>query len=233
MTTTRATTTVLFDLDGTLTDPREGFVASVRHALLQLGRSAPSDSELACHIGPPLEDTLALLLGSTNDRGEVEAAVALYRQRYAAEGILENCVYPGIPSALTKLQALGMSLYVATSKPLVFAERILEHFGLRKFFRVVYGSELDGTRSNKRDLIAYILDREKMSPHSTHMVGDRARDIVGAKANAVRSIGALWGYGSREELTAAGATALCEQPSLLSEVLSFNCALQPIAGSGG
>jgi len=232
MTTARATATVLFDLDGTLTDPREGFVASVRHALLQLGRSAPSESELACHIGPPLEETLSLLLGS-NDRGAIEAAVAAYRQRYAAEGIFENCVYPGIPSALADLQALGMSLYVATSKPQVFAERILEHFGLMKFFSVVYGSELDGARSNKRDLIAYILEREKLSPRSTHMVGDRAHDIVGAKANAVRPIGALWGYGSREELGAAGATVLCEQPSALAEVLSFNYALQPTAGSGG
>ena len=232
MTTTRPTVTVLFDLDGTLTDPREGFVTSIRHALLQLGRSAPSDSELACHIGPPLEETLALLVGA-NNRGAIEAAVALYRRRYAAEGIFENCVYPGVPSALAKLQALGMSLYVATSKPRVFAERILEHFELRKFFRVVYGSELDGTRSNKRDLIAHILDREKLSPYSTHMVGDRAHDIVGATANAVRPIGALWGYGSCEELSAAGATVLCEQPSLLSEVLSFNYASQPTAKSGG
>lgn len=220
------------ELDGTLTDPREGFVASVSYALRQLGRSVPPESELASHIGPPLEDTLASLLGP-KDQARIEAAASLYRERYSAEGIFENRVYPGILEALEELHALGIQLYVGTSKPRVFAERILRHFGLARFFQVVYGSELDGTRSNKRDLIAYVLEQEMMSTKSTYMIGDRAHDMIGAKANAVTPIGVLWGYGSREELRAAGAKVFCEHPSSLATALSFNPALQTTAGSGG
>jgi phosphoglycolate phosphatase len=136
--------------------------------------------------------------------------------------MLENTVYPGIPLALATLRRLGALLFVATSKPQVFAERITEHFGLKGYFHAVYGSELDGTRSNKADLISHILEAESLSPSSTYMVGDRAHDMAGAKAHNVLSIGALWGYGSRDELIAAWATALCEQPAMLIEILSSN-----------
>jgi phosphoglycolate phosphatase len=214
---------ILFDLDGTLTDPREGILQCLKYTLMSLGRACPLDAELERTIGPPLQETFGLLLG-TGDRAQIEAAIALYRQRYNSKGIFENQVYPGIPSALARLQSLGAALYVATSKPCVFAERIVEHFGLKDFFRAVYGSELDGTRSDKRELIGHILEVEPISAASSFMVGDRALDVVGAMAHRILPVGALWGYGSRDELVAAGATVLCERPEMLADVLLENAA---------
>jgi len=212
---------ILFDLDGTLTDPREGIVACFKYALRGLGCPTPPDSELERYIGPPLQESFAFLLGAER-HGEVDAAVQLYRERFSAKGMFENAVYPGVPSALGRLQALGAALYVATAKPLVFAERIVEHFGLRCYFQAVYGSELDGTRTDKVDLIAHVLEKESLATDSTFMVGDRSHDVVGAKANGVFPVAALWGYGTREELSAAGATVFCERPELLGEVLPFH-----------
>jgi phosphoglycolate phosphatase len=209
---------VLFDLDGTLTDPREGIVACLKHALRGLGRPIPPDADLLRYIGPPLRETFASLLSSASPEA-IDEAVALYRERFSATGIFENVVYPGVPPALTELQALGMRLYVTTAKPQLFAERIVDHFGLARFFHRVYGSDLDGTRAIKNELIAHVLRTESLSPHSTVMVGDRAHDVRGAVANGVLPIGVLWGYGSREELTAAGATLLCEQPAMLAALL--------------
>ena len=217
---------VLFDLDGTLTDPREGIVACLKYALLGLGHNCPSDLDLARFIGPPLQEGFAVLLHSTDPK-QINAAVELYRQRFSSKGMLENSVYPGIHSALTTLQARGALLFVTTSKPRVFAERIVEHFGLKEYFYAIYGSELDGTRSNKVDLVAHVLKAESLSPHSTAMVGDRAHDIVGAKAHGVFPIGVLWGYGSYDELVAAGATTLCEQPEMLAKILLSNSNLNP------
>src|SRR5215510_7360180 len=212
---------VLFDLDGTLTDPREGIVACLKHALLRLGHKCPSDSELSRFIGPPLHKIFETLLGSTDPK-DIDSAVTLYRQRFSSTGMFENIVYPGIHSALTTLRRGGAALFVATSKPHVFAKRIVEHFGLMDYFRAVYGSELDGTRSNKSDLIAYVLKSESLSPHMTVMVGDRAHDIAGARAHGVFPIGVLWGYGSYDELIAAGATALCTHPEMLNDILLSN-----------
>jgi len=217
---------VLFDLDGTLTDPREGIVACLKYALLGLGHDCPSDLDLARFIGPPLKESFAVLL-HTADRKQINAAVELYRQRFSSKGMLENTVYPGIHSALTTLRGRGALLFVTTSKPRVFAERIVEHFGLKEYFCAVYGSELDGTRSDKGDLIAHVLQAESLSPHSTVMVGDRAHDILGAKAHAVFPIGVLWGYGSSDELIAAGATTLCAKPETLDNMLLSNSNLNP------
>src|SRR5262245_12421661 len=209
---------VLFDLDGTLTDPRESIVPCLKHALRRLERNCPADSELSRFIGPPLQESFGALLHSTDPK-DINSAVTLYRQRFSSTGIFENSVYPGIHSALTTLRGSGAALFVATSKPQVFAKRIVEHFGLMYYFRAVYGSELDGTRSNKSDLIAHVLKSESLSAHATAMVGDRAHDIVGARAHGVFPIGVLWGYGSYNELTTAGATTLCAQPALLHESL--------------
>lgn len=217
---------VLFDLDGTLTDPREGIVACLKYALLGLGHDCPSDLDLARFIGPPLKESFAVLL-HTADRKQINAAVELYRQRFSSKGMLENTVYPGIHSALTTLRGRGALLFVTTSKPRVFAERIVEHFGLKEYFCAVYGSELDGTRSDKGDLIAHVLQAESLSPHSTVMVGDRAHDILGAKAHGVFPIGVLWGYGSSDELIAAGATTLCAKPETLDNMLLSNSNLNP------
>lgn len=222
---------VLLDLDGTLTDPREGIVGCIKYALNELAHSCPGDSELARYIGPPLQETFSTLL-SSSDPARINTAIALYRERFAVTGMFENAVYPGIAEALSDLRELGAVLYVATSKPQVYAVKIVEHFGLHEFFRAVYGSELDGTRSNKADLIAHILKTEALSPGSTCMVGDRLHDVIGAKANSVFPVGVLWGYGSRDELVAAGAAALCESPATLQSVLRYNSVLQQSAASG-
>ena len=222
---------ILLDLDGTLTDPRVGIVGCIKYALNELAHGCPSDSELSRYIGPPLQETFSALLSST-DPARINTAVALYRERFAVTGMFENSVYPGITEALSDFQELGAVLYVATSKPQVYALKIVEYFGLHEFFRAVYGSELDGTRSNKADLIAHILQTESLSPASTCMVGDRLHDVVGAKANSVFPVGVLWGYGSRDELVSAGAAALCESPVMLCHVLSSNTALKWSAASG-
>jgi phosphoglycolate phosphatase len=225
MTTPVATVNALFDLDGTLTNPGDGFVSCVTHALSRLNCLKYSRSEIRRHVGPPLEETLGKFLNG--DHTKVQAAVALYRERYGSQGYLENAVYPGIERTLEELRHRGIALFVATSKPSLFAKRILEHFRLTHLFQGIYGSEFDGTHSNKTHLIDYILRAESLAPASTAMIGDRAHDVIGALANGVRPIGVLWGYGTREELANAGATALCEHPSQVTEALSSNPLMQP------
>jgi phosphoglycolate phosphatase len=208
---------VLFDLDGTLTDPKEGIIACFRYALETLGRDSPGDRALERFIGPPLRESLSTLVG-VNDETIVERAITLYRGRFAAQGMFENSLYPGISEALEQLQDDGQLLFVATSKPTVFAERIVEHFGMARFFRAVYGSELNGVNADKRDLLAHVVRAESLASVDTAMVGDRAHDVLGALANGLFSVGVLWGYGSREELVAAGAGALCDVPSALGDL---------------
>jgi phosphoglycolate phosphatase len=202
---------IFFDLDGTLTDSREGITRCLRHALQNLGYPSPEDPELERYIGPPLHQNFAVLLQST-DSELIARAVSLYRERFATVGLFENVVYPGIEAALTVLQEQQRRLYVVTSKPTVFAKQILDHFGLSGFFRSIHGSELDGTRADKTALIAHVLARENIPAHGAIMVGDREHDVKGALRNAVEAVGALWGYGSRQELLQAGASVLCESP---------------------
>ncbi len=211
---------VLFDLDGTLTDPKEGIVACFRYALETLGLDSPADQELERFIGPPLRESLSTLVGAS-DETIVQQAITLYRERFAAQGMFENSLYPGISEALEQLEDDGLLLFVATSKPTVFAESIVEHFGIGRFFRAVHGSELDGVNADKRDLLAYVLRAESLSPTDTVMVGDRAHDVLGARANGLFSVGVLWGYGSREELVAAGAGALYDEPRALGALPSL------------
>jgi phosphoglycolate phosphatase len=213
------TRVLLFDLDGTLTDPKRGIVGSIRFALDQFGVSCPSDEVLASYIGPPLRGTFATLL-DTSDAERIEEAVRLYRQRFADMGLYENTVYEGVPAMLDTVRHLACAAYVATSKPAVYAERIVIHFGLGHHFRKVYGAELDGRWDDKAELLAYLLATEGASPSESVMVGDRAADIMAAKANQVRSVGVLWGYGSEAELTDAGADMLCRTPSELAAHLS-------------
>ena len=208
---------VLFDLDGTLTDPKEGIIACFRYALETLGRDSPGDRELERFIGPPLRESLSTLVGAS-DETIVQQAIKLYRERFAAQGMFENSLYPGISEALEQLQDDGLLLFVATSKPTVFAERIVEHFGMARFFRAVYGSELNGVNADKRDLLAHVVRAESLASANTVMVGDRAHYVLGALANGLFSVGVLWGYGSREELVAAGAGALCDVPSALGDL---------------
>lgn len=200
---------ILFDLDGTLTDPQEGIVTCIRYALEKLSRNPDEYANLQRFIGPPLLASFEELLGCA---AEAESALQLYRDRFSAVGLFENHVYDGIEESLDALAAHGHRMLVATAKPRVFALRILEHFGLASYFTGIYGSELDGRLSDKAELIAHIVQQEQLEPATTLMIGDRSYDIVGAKANALRSIGVLWGYGSRAELSRAAADALCESP---------------------
>jgi phosphoglycolate phosphatase len=210
---------LLFDLDGTLTDPRPGIVGCLRFALDQLGVSCPGDDVLATFIGPPLRATFAILL-DTSDVSQIEEAMGLYRQRFAATGLYENQVYAGVPEMLERAQQVARAVYVATSKPAVYAERIVKHFGLDRHFRQVYGAELDGRREDKADLLAYLLASEGVGAEAAVMIGDRADDVRAAKANGVRSIGVLWGYGSAHELLDAGVDVLCKTPSELQSHFS-------------
>ncbi len=209
---------VLFDLDGTLTDPREGILACFKHALRALQLDWPADPELEGFIGPPLWESFSTLIGASDD-AKVARAVALYRERFASSGMFENSLYPGIADALAMLEEDGARLYVATSKPRVFAEPIVEYFGLRRFFLSVHGSELDGSYVDKSELIAKVLRSESLTPDETVMIGDRAHDVIGAKANGVFSVGALWGFGLRDELVSAGVDLLCEAPNKLVETV--------------
>lgn len=208
---------LLFDLDGTLTDPFVGITKCFRHALKALGRPAPLSDTLHWCIGPPLKDVLARLL-STDDSHLIDRAVDAYRERFSSVGLFENAVYPGIESALERLQDSGYTMSVATSKPTIYAERIVEHFGLTKFFCAVDGCELDGTRSDKVSLISAILERDAFSPADAIMIGDREHDMIGARENQVTGVGVLWGYGSRDELESAGASTCLEHPEQLTAV---------------
>jgi phosphoglycolate phosphatase len=190
---------LLFDLDGTLTDSARGITLCLRHALLALGRQAPPLEDLRRYIGPPLRGAFVDLL-ATDERAVIEAAIAHYRERFAAVGLYENDVYREVPEGLATLREAGHRLWVVTSKPEVYACRIMEHFGLASLFQGVYGSELSGKRADKTELIAYVLGSEQLDPARTRMIGDRAEDILGGRANGTGTIGVLWGYGSEEEL---------------------------------
>lgn len=206
-------TPVCFDLDGTLTDPKQGIVRSIRYALHRLGHDAPlQDGDLAWCIGPPLLESLETLLG---DAAAAKDALRHYRERFADVGLYENEVYAGVPEALAALKRQGQQLFVATSKPRVYAERIVDHFGLSSFFEAVCGSELDGTRSDKTELLAWIVEHKRLQPWQTTMVGDRRHDIIGALNNGMRAVGVLYGYGNRAELEGAGASWLCNTPGEL------------------
>ena len=209
---------VLFDLDGTLTDPFEGIAASICHAMKSLGHEPPSESELRRAIGPPLRQSLGKFL-NTDDAVRTAEALRLYRECYSVTGLFENRVYPGVPEMLGSLKSAGLRLFVATSKPAPFARRIIDRFEMARYFDGVYGAGLDGALENKRDLLRFLLDSEGLDSTGTLMVGDRSHDIVGATANAVRAVGVTWGYGSREELQKSGADLVCEQPEEVARFL--------------
>ena len=187
---------ILWDLDGTLTDPKEGIIKCILYALEKFGVTPPIPNTLEWCIGPPLQDSFKQLV-PTATKDEIDILINLYRERFATTGLYENKLYPLIVEIVADL-AKTKKQYLATSKPHLFASRIMNHFELSQYFQQVYGSELDGQRSDKTELIAYILQQEKISPDDVYMIGDRKHDIVGAKKNKVTSIGVTWGYGFRE-----------------------------------
>ncbi len=208
---------ILFDMDGTLVDPRPGLIGSVQYALARLGHAVPPAQELLWLIGPPFRVSFPRLLGSPD---RVEEAIGYYRESYVGGAMLDAIVYDGIPEVLAALRAAGHRLIVATSKPRHYAQPILEHFGLAAHFHAIHGPELDGTNDHKADLIAHIVRHEAVDPENALMVGDRAFDVVAATRNGIRTLGVTWGYGSLEELT--GASGLCSSPR---ELMAAVCRL--------
>lgn len=208
--------TVVFDLDGTLTDPKIGITTSIQYALGKLGRAVPAADDLTWCIGPPLIDTFARMVGPA----DAPRGLAFYRERYAVIGLYENAVFEGIPETLRAVAGEGVRLLVATSKPYVYARRILEHFALAVHFEAIDGSELDGRRTDKRDLLAWQLAERGIDPAQAVMIGDREHDAIGARHNAMTALGVLYGYGSAEELKAAGAHALCATPAEIPAALA-------------
>jgi phosphoglycolate phosphatase len=210
---------VLFDLDGTLTESGPGILSSVRYALERMGQPALDDEALRQFIGPPLLDSFRDLCGF--DAAQVTVAIAAYREYYGTDGQYENCVYDGIPELLSTLRDAGRTLAVATSKAELYATSILDHFDLTGYFATIVGSELDGRRTGKADIITEALARLDRPAAGTVMVGDRSHDVRGAVAVGVRSIGVLWGYGDDAELVAAGADALAATPAeLLGQLIT-------------
>lgn len=208
---------LFFDLDGTLTDSREGIVRSIQHALTTLGHPSPDVGDLRRFVGPPLVEAFQVLL-ATRDEKLLAAAIASYRDRFGRVGMLENRVYPSIPPALRALQGAGKTLYVVTSKPAVFARRIIEHFGLDRYFASVHGPDLDDPSPDKESLIGRALKLEGLDPLSVVMIGDREQDIRGARRQGIASVAVAWGYGSLQELEAAGPDRIV---SSVTELLAF------------
>ena len=208
----RARKTLLLDLDGTLVDPAAGIIGCYRHALSELGVAIPEDQDLGWVIGPPMRQTFAGLLSG---RADPEIAVQLYRQRYAEWGLYQAEVYQGVEWALDEHERRGTRLILCTAKPRVFALRVVEYFGLSSHLAAVYGPELDGRFDDKGDLIEHLLKIERLDPADACMVGDRKHDVVAAARHAIPTIGVLWGYGGREELTDAGAALIIESPDEL------------------
>ncbi|RJS94904.1 HAD hydrolase-like protein [Salinisphaera sp. Q1T1-3] len=209
--------TLLFDLDGTLTDPFEGITRCVAYALEGQGITVTDRAELACYIGPPLQQAFEHFHGL--DAAQSARALADYRERFADVGLYENVVYAGIPELLARLTASGRQLFVATSKPWAYARRIIAHFGLASYFGKVYGSEMDGQRAEKHALLAYIMRQQKLKPGETLMIGDRRFDILGARHNGMDAVAVGYGYGQPEELAAAEPLGVFESPTALGDYL--------------
>lgn len=210
---------LMFDLDGTLTDPQEGITNSVAYALEQYGIHVEDRTSLNKFIGPPLKDSFMEYYGF--QEAQAEEAVWKYREYFNDDGIFENKVYPGIPKMLRCLKEQGKMLIVATSKPTVYAKRILERFELSQYFADVQGSEMDGSRTKKEDVIRYALEQNKITEiDRAVMIGDREHDIIGAKNCGLDSIGVLFGYGSRAELEACGADRIVDSVEMLEHILS-------------
>jgi phosphoglycolate phosphatase len=205
---------IYFDLDGTLTDPYEGITGCILYALDALGFPHPDDDYLYSCIGPPLYDTFPQMVGDALTL----RAIDLYRERFAEIGWRENVPYDGINAALATIAAAGHTLFVATSKPHIHANKIVDHFGMGEHITKVYGCELDGTRANKVELLHYAR-AENPAAAQRVMIGDRKHDLVGATANDMHPIGVSYGYGSVDELSDAGAVAIAGSPAELPDIV--------------
>lgn len=215
--------TILLDLDGTLTNPKEGITKCVQYALKKLEQPIPAVDELEWVIGPPLKDSFAIIL-QTKDQAEIDNAISLYRERYATIGIYECYLYNGIKELLIKLHQLNYQLVLATSKAVVYAHQLLEHYELSDMFELIVGSNLDGSLSDKTEIIAHIINHlPKTKKEEMVMIGDRFYDIVGAKNNGIDCIGVTYGYGSLPEIVEAAPTFIAD--SVISLASHFSISL--------
>lgn len=209
--------TVLFDLDGTLTDPAPGIIGSFRKALVDLGHEPPPFEELGWIIGPALRLSFPRVMGEGSD---AEAAVERYRFHYKAGGMYDLTLYDGMMEAVTAIRAASDRMFVCTAKPEPYAVPIVERFGYAPHFERVYGAALDGSLDDKADIIAKIIAEQEIDPARSVMIGDRMHDIHAAQRHGIASIGVAWGYGGVAELTEAGATAICHQPEDLPDLVA-------------
>ena len=210
---------LIFDLDGTLTDSKAGIVRCINHALKSCGfPEVKQDRNLSRFVGPPLREGFKELVG-TSDNSSIERLVAAYRERYATVGLYESVLYPGIAELLSDLFDREKVLILATSKPTIYARRILENFGLGSLFDRIIGSELDGTRSSKEELIRFAVGAYGGPTSSYVMIGDRGDDIVGARRNRVDSIGVLYGYGTASEVTESNPTFVAKTAEGIRAIL--------------
>ena len=194
---------ILIDLDGTLTDPREGITTSARYGLNKMGHPIADSENIDWIIGPPLKASLAKILNVDVDDDLAEQALLGYRERFSVTGLFENHLFDDVTATLQELKKQGYKLFLATAKPEIYARQILQHFELLEYFDYPYGSELTGERTNKGDLIGYILQQEKLDPMECLMVGDREHDIFGARRFGIETIAVEYGYGSQQELDEA------------------------------
>ena len=220
---------LLFDLDGTLTDNYLGIARSIGYALERLGVELPDEGVLRRCVGPPLRTNFASLLG-TDEPAAIEQAIALYRERFAEVGWRENVVYEGVHDALAALALEGRAMYLCTSKPEVYARRIVTLFGFHEHLRGVYGADLAGTLDDKALLLAHLAEREGIDARAAVMSGDRSHDVRAARLNGARAIGVLWGYGTEEEL--AKADAIVRTPAELVATLGNYASASGLSRSG-
>ncbi len=204
-------TTLFFDLDGTVSNNFEGISRCLNFALERLGLRQLSDAEVLPFVGPPFRESLPRVFPGI----DVEAALGFYRERYEMSGWLENNLYDGMAQAIRTLHLQGFTIALCTSKPRIFAERIIEHFDLARYFDGVHGPELDGKFDRKTDLLAYLIQHYKTVPTTALMIGDRNKDVEAALHVGAHSLGVLWGFGSREELASAGAHHIVSRPDEL------------------
>ncbi|MGG4201781.1 HAD family hydrolase [Peribacillus frigoritolerans] len=209
---------ILFDLDGTLSDPKVGITKSVQYALQKMNIVEPDIDKLECFIGPPLQVSFAEYYDF--DEKNTQKAIELYRERFKEKGMFENELYSNIALLLKSLKEQQFTLVVATSKPTVFAEQILKYFNIDQYFELIVGSNLDGTRASKTEIIQYILDKYQEHKLSDFiMIGDRKHDIIGANNTGINSIGVTYGYGSFEELSHSNPTHIVKSVSQLKDIL--------------
>lgn len=199
---------ILFDLDGTVTDSQLGIKNSVAYALNYFGINVDNMEDLNKYIGPPLRQSFINFAGLSEENSHI--GMTKYREYYGPKGIFENELYSGIVDLFEKLKINNKKIVLATSKPWIYAEIILEHFNIKKYFDFVAGSELNGVRTNKADVIKYAIDKFNIDIDNAVMIGDREHDILGAKYNGVKTIGVLYGFGSKEELENAGVDYIAE-----------------------